>query len=92
MPKTYYALDLIQKVVDESFFVITEKGKFRIINGDWFFYEGKYFYVNDVLEGILDLIEINNSYRIDLAELHDILYAGYIDDKEVLNTIKAKKQ
>jgi hypothetical protein len=83
-----YAIDLIQKVVDESFFVETSKGRFRVISGDWFYHKGKYFYVDNVIKGILKLIEINNSYKIDLEELHDILYAGYIDDKEVLEAIQ----
>jgi len=88
----YYVTDLIQKVVDESFFIQTPKGIFRIIDGNWFYYENKYFYVNDVLEKILELVEINNSYFIDLGELHDMLYASYIDDKEILDVIESHKQ
>jgi len=88
----FYVTDLIEKVIDESFFVQTSRGVFRIIDGNWFYYEDKYFYVEDVLKKILELIEINNSYFIDLGELHDILYAGYIDDKEVLEAIQNHKQ
>ncbi len=86
-----YVTDLIQKVIDESFFVETSKGIKRIVSGNWFYHEDKYFYVEDVLKKILELVEINNSYFIDLGELHDIMFAGYIDNKEVLEAIQNHK-
>jgi len=91
MQKTYHGINLIQKIVDESFFVETRKGKFRVINGDWIFYPNRFFYVEDVIKAVIKLIEINNTYQVDLNELHDMLYADYIDDKEILNAIKSQK-
>ena len=90
MTKICYVTDLIQKVVDNSFFVQTKKGIYRIVSGNLFGCEGKYFFVEDVLKGILALVEICNSYNIDLDALHDYLYPLYIDDEEILEDIKQK--
>ncbi len=92
MPEKFYVTDLIQKVVDSSFFVETPKGKFRVVNGELFHHHGKYFYLDDVLEGILKLYKDYGFSVIELADLHDILYAGYIIDKDMLNVIKAQTQ
>jgi hypothetical protein len=90
MPEKFYVTDLIQKVVDSSFFVETPKGKERIVEGSLFHYPGKYFYLNDVLEGILKLYKDYGFSVIELADLHDILFASYISDKEILNAIKSQ--
>ena len=92
MSEKFYVTDLIKKVVDSSFFVETPKGKFRVVSGELFHHNDKYFYLDDVLEGILKLYKDYGFSVIELADLHDILYAGYISDKDVLNAIKAKIQ
>ena len=88
MPEKFYVTDLIQKVVDSSFFVDTPKGKVRVVSGDLFYHPNKYFYLEDVLEGILKLYKDYGFCVIELGDLHDILYASYISDKDVLNAIK----
>jgi len=90
MQNTYPVTELIQKVVDSSFFVTTPKGTFRVVSGELFHHKGKYFYLEDVLYEILRLYKYYGFSEIDTRDLHDMLYASYIDDKEVLNAIKSQ--
>jgi len=91
MQEKFYVTDLIQKVIDTSFFVDTPKGRVRVISGELFYYPNKYFYVDDVLEAILKLYKDYGFCVIELADVHDLLYASYISDKDVLNAIKSKE-
>ena len=90
MQAVYPAVDLIKKLFESSFLVDTPKGKTYITPGNLFGYKDKYFLLDDVVKGILELIEINHSWKIDLDELHDILYTKYIDDNKLLERIKQK--
>ncbi len=92
MPEKFYVTDLIQKVVDSSFFVETPKGKFRVVNGELFHHHGKYFFLDYVLYAILKLYKDYGFLTIELADLHDMLIASYISDKDMLNVIKAQTQ
>jgi hypothetical protein len=80
MQKTYHVIDLIQKIVDNSFFV----NGLRVVSGELFGYKDKYFHLNDVIKGILELIEINNSWTIDIDQLYDIMYTKGIEDPTIL--------
>jgi hypothetical protein len=91
MQKTYPVIDLLQKVVDNSFFIKTDKDKTRIVKGDLFGHKNKYFYLNDVIKGILELTEINNSWKIDLDQLHDIMYTKDIKNPTILEQIQKQK-
>jgi hypothetical protein len=41
MPEKFYVTDLIQKVVDSSFFIETPKGKVRVVEGSLFHHPNK---------------------------------------------------
>jgi len=80
--------NLIQKIVDSSFFVNTPKGKVRVVKGDLFYYPDKYFYLKDVIGAILHLYKFYDQSKVNLDDLHDLLYTSEIVNKEVLNAIK----
>ena len=85
MQREYRVQDLIVKVVDESFLVETPRGSIRVVSGTLFGYdEGKYFLLDKVLEKILKLVEITQSWKIDVYDLHDLLYASWIEIKDLI--------
>jgi len=90
MQNSYYVVELLKKVFESSFLVETSEGKVQVVSGNLFEHNGKFFYLDDVIKGILELVEIYHSWSIDLNDLHDILYTKYIDDPTILKSIKQK--
>jgi len=77
--------DLLVKVVQDSFLVDTPKGSIRVVSGTLFGYEeGKYFLLDEVIEKILDVVEITQSREIDVYDVHDLLYASWIELRDTL--------
>jgi len=90
MQNSYYVVELLKKVFESSFLVETSEGKVQVVSGNLFEHNGKFFYLDDVIKGILELVEIYHSWIIDLNDLHDVLYAKYIYDPIILESIKQK--
>jgi len=81
----YRVEDLLVKVVQDSFLVDTPKGSIRVVSGTLFGYEeGKYFLLDEVIEKILDVVEITQSREIDVYDVHDLLYASWIELRDTL--------
>jgi len=85
MQRIYHVKDLLVKVVKESFLVDTPKGTVCVVSGTLFGYgEGRYFLLDEVIEKILDVVEITQSRKIDVYDVHDLLYASWIELRDKL--------
>ena len=85
MQRKYYVVDLIKKVFESSFLVVTPKGKVYVTPGTLFGYEeGKYFLLDKVIEKILKAVEITQQWEVDIYDVHDLLYASWIELKDIL--------
>jgi len=90
MQSVFRVDQILEKVIDNSFFVNTPYGKVRVVSGDLVCHPGKYFYLKDVIYAILHLYKFYDMQTIDLADLHDMLYASYISNKEILTAIETQ--
>jgi len=85
MQRIYHITKLLRKVFKSSFLINTPKGKVYVTPGYLFGYpQDKYFYLDEVVQKILDVMEITQSRNIDVYDVHDLLYASWIELREPL--------